>query len=304
MSWYADPELFLCFWGSSRGYFIDRIVKKYNVPLQAGDVKYAAELDFSKHLSLGNNKESDYDALKSSLAKILPPNTKLVNCQGLVVLWDNTKLSGTWSRIEEYDSSFYSLPGIQNPSEAVLDEKQSVEKKISELVAENSRLNSEIINLQEQLNKEKNAKQELEKQVVDLTKKLEECCGAAGGSTDVQPSSGTWSRVEDHDSIFYSLPGIKNPFDTVLSLWNEKQRNSVSRQKMIRKMFQLVEENSLLKKKLKTELRNLQEQLNQEKNDKQALKIQVFDLTEKLQESRGAGSGSADVEPWMSAYSS
>ncbi|KAI3957045.1 hypothetical protein MKW92_006145, partial [Papaver armeniacum] len=115
----------------------------------------------------------------------------------------------SWSRVEEDDSIIYSLPGITNHSEAMLAEKQAVEKNMSELVAQNSvlreklkeqlnrekklseliaeistlkdKLNNEVTNLQEQLNQEKNDRKALQTQVLDLTVKLEECRGVGGG---------------------------------------------------------------------------------------------------------------------------
>ncbi|KAI3983043.1 hypothetical protein MKX01_035324, partial [Papaver californicum] len=177
MSWYTNPKLFLYCHGSRRRYHIYRIVQKHNVPLLAGDFKNGERLDFSKHLSLGNNKESDYDALKSWLDEIGPTITRYVNCQGLVVYWDNRSSTGSWSRVEENESIFYSLPGIINPNEIILAEKRADEEKMSELVAEISSLKDKLNNLQEQLNQEKNDRQA---QVSDLTAKLEECRGAGG----------------------------------------------------------------------------------------------------------------------------
>ncbi|KAI3842611.1 hypothetical protein MKX03_027275 [Papaver bracteatum] len=313
MSWYTDPQLFMCYLGGSYGYYVYRVIKKYDVPLVNGDLTSGERLDFSKHLSLGNNKESDYDALKSCLAKNVtgPPyyeNVKFVNCQGLVGHWDNNKRSGIWStQVEELTSIINSLPGIViNPCDTKLAEKlQALEKKNSELIEGNS-------NLQEQLNQEKSAKLSLEKKVLDLTAELEEC--RWNGDTipdhwvpfenlDVMtfprashllaimegPNKPTF--VEEHDSIFYSLPGITNPFDTVLG---EKL------QAVEKRVSELVAEVSSLKENLNNEVTKLQEQLNQEKNDKKALLTQVLNLTAKLEECCGAGGGSANVQPWMS----
>ncbi|MCL7022332.1 hypothetical protein MKW94_010965 [Papaver nudicaule] len=165
MSWYRDPQLFIsCSWGPSRNYYVDRVAKKYNVPLSRQDIKRAEFLDFGKHLSLGYNEESDYDTFKSSLAKIVAPVRRLVNCQGL-----------------EHDTIFYSLPGTSDRAE-----KLALEEKISKLVAEMSLVKDEVTNLEEQLNQEKNDRQA---QVSDLTAKLEECRRAAAGcgSCNVEP---------------------------------------------------------------------------------------------------------------------
>ncbi|MCL7042486.1 hypothetical protein MKW94_028646, partial [Papaver nudicaule] len=204
MSWYTDPELFLYHWDTCS---IVRITKKYNVPLVNKDIKDVGDLDFSKHLSLGDNEESDYDALKSILTKnsfrANPKKLMYVNCQGLVVYLDYLRGTGTWSREEEIDSVINSLPAIGiNPFATLLAEKlQAVEKKNLELEKENYRLiddnkldyerHCELVaensNLQEQLNQEKNDRQALEKLVLDLTSKLKECRGAGSGLSDVEP---------------------------------------------------------------------------------------------------------------------
>ncbi|KAI3938865.1 hypothetical protein MKW92_012488 [Papaver armeniacum] len=339
MSWYRDPKLFLRCKGSKHRFHVYRIEKKYSVPLYRGDFGTSVVLDFSRHLSLGHNRETDYDALKSWLNED-GSVTKYVNCQGLVIYWINYSdcSFGTWSRVEEKDSVFYSLPGIFNPYEIKLAE----EKKVSELIAlipslkdklnyEVTRLNSEVTYIQEQLNMEK---KDTQAPVSDLTTKFEESCGAGAGSASVQPwmrgdtvsshlvpfdvisypnstsvtimeGSSSWSRVEEDDSIFYSLPGITNHSEAMLA---EKQaveknmselvaQNSVLREKLKdqlnreKKFSELVAEISTLKDKLNNEVINLQEQLNQEKNDRKALQTQVLDLTVKLEECRGVGGG-------------
>ncbi|KAI3904934.1 hypothetical protein MKW92_009904 [Papaver armeniacum] len=319
MSWYRDPKLFLRYRASIERFYIHRIMKKYNVPLYKEYFDTSEVLDFSRHLSLGHNQESNYDALKSWLKKI----TALLS------------ILGTWSRVEENDSVFYSLPGIFSPYEIKLAEKRADERKISDLKDkldyEVTKFNSEVTYLQEQLNQEKNDRQA---QVSDLTTKLEECCDTGGRSADVQrwksgdtassqlvplegldvirfsnntsltsmEGSSSWSRVEEDDSIFYCLPGITNPSDTELaekravekkmselvaqnSILKEKLKEQLNREK---KISELLAEISSLKDKLNTEVTNLQEQLNREKNARQA---QVSDLIAKLKDCRGVGSG-------------
>ncbi|MCL7051737.1 hypothetical protein MKW94_020117 [Papaver nudicaule] len=186
MSWHSDPQLFMFHLGTNYNveFRINRIVKKYNVPLVTQDFRGLEELNFSRHLSLGNNfnKESDYDALKAILVKnsyqVNKKKMMEVNCQGLN----------------------------------------------SELVAENSLLKQnsakEVTNLQEQ-NHEKNAKQALEKQVLELTTKLEECRGAGSGSADVQPwmTSDTvpshWVPFEDLDTLNLNL-SKNTPVKTIM----------------------------------------------------------------------------------------
>ncbi|KAI3904935.1 hypothetical protein MKW92_009905, partial [Papaver armeniacum] len=175
MSWYRDPQLFLRCKGPKHRYYIYRIEKKYGVPLFSKDFKVSALADFSRDLSLGNNQETDYDAFKSWF--IDGGGTKYVNCQGLVIYYNwlgDCPGLGTWSRVKEDDSIFYSLPGISNPSRTKLAEKRDYEKKISELVTEISNLQDIVTYLHEQQKQEKNDRQSLEKQVLDLTTKLEE----------------------------------------------------------------------------------------------------------------------------------
>ncbi|KAI3938864.1 hypothetical protein MKW92_012487 [Papaver armeniacum] len=313
MSWYRDPKLFLTYRASIERFYINRIMKKYNVPLYKEYFDTLAVLDFSRHLSLGHNQESDYDALKSWFKEDYGV-TKYVNCQGLVIYWINYSdfSLGTWSRVEENDSVFYSLPGIFNPYEIKLAEKRADERKISDLKDkldyEVTKFNSEVTYLQEQLNQEKIDRQA---QVSNLTTKLEECCDTGSGDTassqlvpleglDVirfsnntsltnMEGSSSWSRVEEDDSIFYSLPGIINHSDTKLT-----EKRSAEK-----KMSELVAQNSILKEKLKEQLNalkdklnnevtNLQNQLNHEKKDR---RDQVSDLTAKLKECRGVGGG-------------
>ncbi|KAI3957043.1 hypothetical protein MKW92_006143 [Papaver armeniacum] len=278
MSWYRDPQLFLRCKGWKHMYHIYRIEKKYNVPLFSHDFKISTLVDFSRHLSLGYNQESDYDALKSWFREY--GLHKYVNCQGLVIYRNYGDYPSTWSRVEEHDSIFYSLPGIINPYEIKLAEKQADEKKIS---AEISRLQDKVTYLQAQ--------------VSDLSAKFKYV--------------GTWSRVEENDSIFYGLPGIINHSETKLakkqqadektisqlvvetSILEEKLNNlqeQLNKEKSIRKLYE--HKFFDLKSKLQeAEVTYLQEQLNQEKNDRQALGKQVLDLKTKPEEFGRGGAG-------------
>ncbi|KAI3881077.1 hypothetical protein MKX03_015707, partial [Papaver bracteatum] len=92
-------------------------------------------LSFLKHLSLGNDKETDFDAFKASF----PDSViyKFINSQGLVIDWDFAKQRGTWSR-EEPNSPFWSLPGItkqESITEQLLADKQALAEENSELKA-------------------------------------------------------------------------------------------------------------------------------------------------------------------------
>ncbi|XP_026434790.1 golgin subfamily A member 6-like protein 7 [Papaver somniferum] len=129
MSWYKDPQLFI-FRGADSLFRIVRIKKETGILVLLSDLADLESLDFSKHLSLGHNKDDDYAAFKSSF----PQNIlKFVNSQGVVVNWDGQKYSGTWSR-EEIKSPFYNLPTFQ----------QALQRKVSELEAKNSTLQDQI----------------------------------------------------------------------------------------------------------------------------------------------------------------
>ncbi|MCL7037365.1 hypothetical protein MKW94_029166 [Papaver nudicaule] len=307
MSWYRDPELFIYYWDSSYGYGIGRIRKSYNTPLGGGDITYEeGQLNFSKHLSLGNNSESDYAALKSHLLKnadvVTHENVKYVNCQGLVVNCSYQKSPGTWSRVEELNSIFYSLPGIINPSE----------KKDLELVAEISllkeKLKNEVTNLQDQLIQEKNAKQALQTQVLELKAKLEE----SRGSADVQPWM-TGDTVPSHLVPFEDLDVLNFPKTTSVTItegpskpssayfWTQAEELT-SVVKSLQAHMKLAEKLQVVERKnseLVAETSSLRNLLNQVKYDNQALQTRVSDLTTKLEECCGSRGGSTDVQPWM-----
>ncbi|KAI3836606.1 hypothetical protein MKX03_014010, partial [Papaver bracteatum] len=85
------------------------------------------------------------------------------------------------------------------------------------------------------------------------------------------------------NSIFHSLPGIINPYETLLS---EKRAVEVKNSELI------------------AEISLITEKLNEKLNREQLLEKQVSDLATELEECRGAGAGgggSTDVQPWMSS---
>lgn len=168
MSFFSDPELFLV-WGRTMGlkFFIFRIQRKPGCPVVPEDTGNYEVLNFSEHLSLPHNKESDYDNLFAYLTR----NDKFVNCRGLVINWftpnDQFKSSYSYSWSPELlNLSSYGIHALathqENESDARDREKaeklQALEKRVSDL--------------HEQLNQEKNDKQGLEKSVSDLHEQL------------------------------------------------------------------------------------------------------------------------------------
>ncbi|MCL7027433.1 hypothetical protein MKW94_030687 [Papaver nudicaule] len=105
---------------------------------------------------------------------------------------------------------------------------------------------------------------------------------------DHKKNLGVWStQVEELTSIVKSLP---TPEKLAEKLQLVRERNS-----------ELVAEITLLKDRQNNEVTNLQNLLNEEKNSKQASEKIVHDLTAKLEECRGAGGGSGDMQPWISS---
>lgn len=164
---------------------------------------------FSKHLSLAQNKESDFETFFAYLRR----NDKFVNCQGLVVDWfshnpQHTSFSYSWSH-ELLHLPSYGLNALVSPQEkesaaklaACISErdqekaeKQALEKKLSDLYAQLNRekndqqaLEKRVSDLHEQLNRDNKDKKALKKQVIDLTSKLEEFYGVRDGLTDEKP---------------------------------------------------------------------------------------------------------------------
>ncbi|KAI3968334.1 hypothetical protein MKW92_052323, partial [Papaver armeniacum] len=139
MSWYRDPQLFI-FGHTESSFSVYRITKGFSSsPIGTGDYKSEGELNFSTHLWLGKNKESDFNAFKASF-KPESGIYKFINSHGLVIYWDNGNRIGVWSR-EEPNSPIWSLPGITQ-------QKSSTEQA---LVEENTDLKAKIISLQDQV---------------------------------------------------------------------------------------------------------------------------------------------------------
>ncbi|KAI3981428.1 hypothetical protein MKX01_021888 [Papaver californicum] len=239
MSWYQDPKLFICNANSkaSGGFNVYRCLKELSGSIQRSDLEYLGN-GLSKHLSLGDKKESDFDALLAYLIDFYirsGSNTwRIVNCQGLAIIWEQPTCGGvicSWSRAPP-DSPYYSLPGITStpPVDA---EKEALRRRVSDLKAEisplkvevqrnkedkntlinekkavekiNSELKARNSTLEADVQRGKNEKRDLEKQLAELTSKLKKC---RGGSADEEPwKSGNrivpnnWVSFEDLDVL-------------------------------------------------------------------------------------------------------
>lgn len=248
MSWYRDPQLFIYQFVA-----VHRITVEFGIrTVVSNDLKEGEILSFSKHLSLGNNKEGDFDAFKASFPQSESTTTKFINCRGLVINWP----SGTWS-LEEPNSPFWSLPGITKPNsviqqaenQALAKENSDLKEKISSLQDEVSKskaekeaiidkrvlaLEAENAILKGEFNRERDGKNALidglkredmlagltalQQHVMDLTSKLDQCCGVAG---DVSPIEEPWITNQTVPGNWVSfgeldvLPLSKNPTLTI-----------------------------------------------------------------------------------------
>ncbi|KAI3997329.1 hypothetical protein MKX01_003132 [Papaver californicum] len=267
MAWYKDPQLYIC--RETPGLKLYRMKEPIGTPIALSGIIDYGFLDYSKHLSLANNKESDFDAFLSSI-KFDGVTFKLINCQGWVVYQMVSNYHHfTWAR-EPLNSPFYRLPGINSPETVLLaqkealdrrvfileteisplkivlrkskedrntliNEKQALDRIISELKARNSTLEDDKIKLINDLNgikaenlvekrlsdleamvstleaevrrnnSDKNTligeKQDLESQVSELTSKLKECCGSADKEPLKSGNNPNWVAFEDLDVL-------------------------------------------------------------------------------------------------------
>ncbi|KAI3891764.1 hypothetical protein MKX03_020902 [Papaver bracteatum] len=220
MSWYTDPQLFI-----DTFVYVYRITKEIGVnPIVASDLKEVETLNFSKHLSFLDNKESDFDDFKATFRT--SGITKFINSQGLVINWDHENKTGTWAR-EDIDSPFWSLPGISNLSPKSTStrwrklalavensklkantskdvKKEAVDNRVLDLEAENAIIKAEVIVKSAIING-------LEEQVKDLTVKLVQCGGAAGVGSSAdgpwftgQTVPSNWVRFEELNTLVTS----------------------------------------------------------------------------------------------------
>ncbi|MCL7025062.1 hypothetical protein MKW94_006116 [Papaver nudicaule] len=228
MSWYTDPQLFIYSYDAVN-FNVYRVTKEVGInPFLPGDHTSQGYLTFSKHLYLGNNRESDYDAFKATFPKSEPH--KFINCQGWVINWVYGTAKGTWSR-EEPNSPFWNLPGITKPkseTDLALEEKVTLlEAKISSLEGEinNSKkedLDKRVLDLEAEINRERDEKsvlvnclkredvlmaglEALQQQVLDLTSKLSVQCSDAAGSGGSSIAEEPWITGQ-------TVPGNWVPF--------------------------------------------------------------------------------------------
>lgn len=164
MSWYTDPHLFI--YTKSIFECVYRI--KEIVPIGTTFTLHdftdsdADCYDFSKHLSLGYNEESDYDSFFEDLW--MRPAETMINSQGLVATPDCQ--GNFYMAREDLDKPFYSLPTYLPAwvaeQDRLIAEKQALEKIVSESETmistyqdKEKKLTAVVSYLQEQLDREK-----------------------------------------------------------------------------------------------------------------------------------------------------
>lgn len=209
MSFFSDPELYIV-WGRQMGFkfYMFRVKTKPGCPFIWGEFCDYEVLNFSKHLSLPHNQETDFQSLFSYLSKI----DKFVNCQGLVINWfsDDPEPFNTYSWSPEgLNLSTYGihvLVSSHQENEADVDLSACINERDRER-AEKQALEKKVSDLYEQLNREKQA---YENQILDLTSKLEQCSG--GGAKD------GLSVDEEHWMTGNTVPSNWVPFEKLDAL--------------------------------------------------------------------------------------
>ncbi|XP_026438972.1 uncharacterized protein LOC113337518 [Papaver somniferum] len=246
-SWFDDPKLFICNSDdtASNGFNIYRCSKELNGTIDVSDLEFIGN-GLSEHLSLGDKKESDFDALLAYLIDFYVCSGsniwRIVNCQGLAIIWEQPNCDEvicSWSR-EPLDSPYYNLLGITPPVDA---EKEALKRRVSDLLAEisplvvevqrnnedkntlinekksvekiNSELKARNSTLEADLQREKNEKRDLEKQVSDLKSKLKK---GGGGSAGEQPWKSGKGTVPDNWVPFEELDVLNIPRNTSLKM--------------------------------------------------------------------------------------
>ncbi|XP_026425251.1 uncharacterized protein LOC113321582 [Papaver somniferum] len=194
MAWYKDPQLYIC--RETPGLKLYRMKEPIGTPIALSGIIDYGFLDYSKHLCLANNKESDFNVFLSSI-KFDGVTFKLINCQGWVVYQMVSNYHHfTWAR-EPLSSPFYRLPGIHTPEAVLLAEKEALNRKVSKLTEQVS---------------------SLAEQVSDLTSKLKECRGVGSGSADEKPWRSGDSSIPNNWVPFEDLDIQNIPRNTFLKI--------------------------------------------------------------------------------------
>ncbi|KAI3997328.1 hypothetical protein MKX01_003131, partial [Papaver californicum] len=194
MSWYQDPQLFICnaYNAASHGF------NEYRCKKQLSDHIHVSDLH-----RVGSNvqKGRDFDALLAYLINSFVAsgsNTwRIVNCQGLAIIWEGTchGVTCSWSR-EPLNSPYYNLSGITPPVDA-----EALKRRVSDLESRNSTLEAEVRRNSNDKNTLIGEKQDLERQVSELTSKLKECCGSADEEPLKSGNNANWVAFEDLDVL-------------------------------------------------------------------------------------------------------
>lgn len=319
MSWLKDPQVFIYVVNGEINFCSVNKQLTVGTKLQIpGDNSKGEDYDFSRHLSLGINKERDYAAFLSYVKA--KPESTLINCQGLVAY----RAQGYLLSREDSNSPVYSLQGILIASiDAQQRQKQTLERKVSGLETTNStlrnnekKLTADVSDLRQQLQREKSDKEAIQKKNSDLesanaTSKNNEKKLAAEVS-DLQKKleqekidkEALQKKNSDLESMNATLKNNENKLTLEVSELQKKLESEKNDKEALEKQVSdLVSMNATCEnngRKLTAQVSDLQEKLEREKNDKEALDKENFELKSKLEEScGGGGGGSSNEEPWM-----
>ncbi|XP_026438947.1 uncharacterized protein LOC113337497 isoform X1 [Papaver somniferum] len=262
MAWYKDPQLYIS--RETPGLKLYRMKEPIGTPIALSGIIDYGFLDYSKHLSLANNKESDFDAFLSSI-QFDGVTFKLINCQGWVVYqMASNYYHLTWAR-EPLNSPFYRLPGINTPETELLAQKEALDRRVSILEAEISPLKVVVRMSKENRNTLIREKQALERIVSDLKARNstleDDKLKLMNDLNEIKAENRVEKRLSDLEATVSTLREFMRSCDGKNTFVNE---------------------------------------LDDEKAEIKAEQVSV--LTSKLKDCCGAGGRSADEEPWKSGY--
>lgn len=307
MSWFRDPQLFIvCELDMQQQFYVVRVKKEFGShiagksDLITGDCE---ELDFSKHLSFGNNRESDFTHFLCYWSTCF---CKFINSQGWVITCTEFMYpeSYTWSR-EKLDSPFYRLPGLSIKAPAtVANEGDEREKaQVQALVKRVLDLKLSNCALKDEREREKAGKQALEKRVSVLelnnrvfqheARKNKEEKQALEERVSIMEANFSTLRADTANLVCFMMADMANivnremestGIDILISDALEQQKEKNDKQPLEKQVdtSSSSPETPLSKKKKKKKKKN---------------KKQVSELTSKLKKGCGSGSGLVDEEP-------
>ncbi|KAI3849620.1 hypothetical protein MKX03_008389, partial [Papaver bracteatum] len=149
--------------------------------------------EVEKVKAVGNQKQADLEKRVSALEAANADLQREKNIKKSIIDDEVMKLKNEKNAlINDLEKVKAERVSLEKTISESTDEIASLRDKNKELTEDLDVWKEEISNVQQQLDREKKDKQSLEKEVLQLKAKLEECCGAGGGSADREPwMSGT-----------------------------------------------------------------------------------------------------------------